>query len=230
MTPLARAVLSGILGAYLAIKSYLYFRNSSSERSWITPYGLILFAALLFYSAFDAYRRRSNPGPAPKFEPPTRNERLVYKAMGAFVILAGAVVLSIGCWLAWQGWTRVAQWPRANAILVRKDISTVGARLVFDYEVDRRHFTGVAFRWGSESAVRAALESYKPGTVHKISYDPHDPAQVDTTLNYGWELFKAPVSGLVIGLALILGGAIVYRWSIVGHFRDLIVNPSGHTM
>ena len=217
MTPLGKGVLSGIIGGYLAIRSYLYFRAPSSDRSWITPYVLMLFAALMLLSAFDAYRKRGVDS-ASKFEPPTRTERLAFKAMGAFVALVGVAVVSVVCWLAWGQWTRVARWPRANAILVRKEFSSVGARLEFEYDVEGLHFTGVAFRWGSESAVRSALESYKPGTIHKISYDPDDPTQLETILNYGWDFFKTPIPGVAIGLALILGGVMVYRWSMAGRF------------
>lgn len=219
MTPLSRVILLGVVSVYFALEGFLYFRNPSPGKPWITPYALMLFAALMLFSAFDAYRKRASPEPGPKFEPPTRTERLAFKAMGSFVILAGVALFTVVCWLAWGQWTRVARWPRANAILVRKEFSSVGARLAFEYDAEGLHCTGVAFRWGSESAMRAALESYEPGTIHKISYDPDDPTQVETVLNYGWDFFKGPTSGVVIGLALILGGVMVYRWSMAGHFK-----------
>ena len=51
---------------------------------------------------------------------------------------------------------------------VSKDISMVGARLVFRYQSRGQQITGVGFRWGSEEGVRAVLESYQPGTIQKI--------------------------------------------------------------
>jgi len=116
-------------------------------------------------------------------------------------------------WLAWGEWITVAHWPRTNAILISKDISSVGARLVFQYEVDGRRFTGRAFRFGSEKTVRNDLEAYEPGTIQKISYDPEDPSQVETILSYSWELFKGSISAAVFGIFFVIGGVVVYRWS-----------------
>lgn len=219
MSPLAKMILWSAASAYLAIRSYVQFRNPSPDTPWFTPYFLGLLAGLLFFSAFGAYRNRNIPAePDEQPEPPTGAEQFVFRVLGAFVILAGVAGTSIACWAAWGQWSRVAQWPRADAILIRKELSPTGARLIFDYEVEGRHFTGQAFRWGSESAVGAALEAYEPGTVQRISYDPHDPAQVETTLTYNWELFRGSATGIVIGLLLILGGVMVYRWSIPGRF------------
>ena len=226
MTPLGKVILFCFCGGYLGIESYLDFRDPSPD-GWVKPYALMLLAAFFFFSASDTYRRRGNPTEStPKFELPSRSERFVYKAMGSFVIFVGVTVFGISCWLACGAWARVAHWPRTNAILVRKEISWVGARLTFDYEAEGHRLTGVAFRWGSERTVRSALESYEPGTAHRISYDPDDPAQVETILTYNWALFKAPVSGIVISLLLIFGGAMVYRWSIAGRFADSALNYS----
>ncbi len=226
---LARIVLWCIAGAFLSIRSYVDFRNPSPDRSWLTPYSLMLMASLAFFAAFDAFRKRDLPAePEAQPEPLTSGERIGFRLLGAFVLLVGTAGLSIGCWLAWDQWSRVAQWPRVDAILVRKEISTVGARLIFQYDAEGRRFTGLAFRWGSENAVRAALEGYEPGTVHRISYDPHDTSQVETILTYNWELFKAPVILIVLGLLLIFGGVTVYPWSITGRSSNVVLHPGGH--
>jgi hypothetical protein len=226
MSPLAKIMLWGIAGAFLAIRSYVDFRNPSPDRSRLTPYSLIVLAGLAFLAAFDAYRKRDKPPePEAQPEPTTSGERVGFRLLGAFVLLAGMTGLSLGSWQAWERWSSVAQWPRADAVLVRKEISTVGARLIFHYEAEGRRFTGLAFRWGSENMVRATLQEYEPGTVHRISYDPHDPSQVETILTYNWELFRAPVMFIVLNFLLIFGGVVVYRWSIAGRSSSLVLHP-----
>lgn len=117
--------------------------------------------------------------------------------------------------MAYAQWIRVAQWPRTNATLIRKDVSIAGARLAFDYQAGGRRFTGSEFRFGSEKSVAAALESYRPGTSQRISYNPVDPGELETILSYSWELFEAPVASGIFGLLLNFGGVGVYRWSYV---------------
>jgi hypothetical protein len=211
MSPVTKIILWGIAGAFLAIRSYVDFRNPSPGMSRLTPYSLMLLTGLAFFKVFDAYRKRDNPTePEARPEPLTSGERVGFRLLVGFVLIVGLAGLSIGCWLAWDQWSRVAHWPRVDAILVRKEISTVGARLIFQYEAEGRRFRGLAFRWGSENVVRAALEGYEPGTVHRISYDPHDPSKVETILTYNWELFSAPVILIVLGFLLIFGGVVVY--------------------
>jgi hypothetical protein len=147
-------------------------------------------------------------------ESPTKTERFALRAIGVFVILAGLGGFGVGCWYAWETYRRVAQWPRVDAILVRKEISPRRASLVFQYDVGGRPFTGRVLRLGSEDEMRAALERYEPGTAHRIIFDPQNPARVDTTLTHDWELFKAPVAFIALALLLTLGGVVVYRWSI----------------
>ena len=129
------------------------------------------------------------------------------------VIAVGLFLIGLGCWLAYGQWGKVAQWPRTNATLVSKDVFTAGTRLVFDYEVGGRGFTGSEVRLGSEKSLAVALESYKTGTSQRISYNPGDPSEVETILNYNWELFEAPVIAGIFGVLLIFGGLRVYRWS-----------------
>ena len=85
--------------------------------------------------------------------------------------------------------------------------------MYFDYEVSGRRFTGMGLRLGSEKSVRAAIESYEPGTIQTISYNPKDPSEIETILNYNWELFESPIASWIFGMLLIFGGVGVYRWS-----------------
>lgn len=133
--------------------------------------------------------------------------------MGVPVVFAGLFLLSLAGWLAWGQWVSVAKWPRTNAVLVSKGISSVGARLVFKYDIGGRRITGLGFRWGSDNAVRNDLRTYEPGTIQRISYDPDDPSQVETILGYSWDLFRAPIAAAAFGVLFVAGGAVVYRWS-----------------
>jgi Protein of unknown function (DUF3592) len=140
-----------------------------------------------------------------------RTEKIAFKLYGVTMMLIGLTVLGLSGWLAWVHWVSVARWPQTNAVLVSKDISTVGARLVFRYAVYGRTLTGVGFCWGSEASVRTALESYSPGTIHRIAYDPADPRQVEANLHYNWALFGGPISFAVFAAVVIGGGVLLYR-------------------
>lgn len=207
-----------LCGGYLLVGSYSRLREPPPDGLWSIAYGLALLvlAGLFFHSAFDTYRKRGavqlTKSPAPP-ERLTRADKIAFKAMGVPVILAGLAGLGLGAWLAHSQWVKVAQWPRANATLIGNDISGMGGRLVFRYDADGRQFTGSELRWGSEKKMRATLESYRPGTVHQISYDPSDPSEVNTILTYGWDSFSAPAIFAVFSLLLIFGGLVVYRWS-----------------
>jgi hypothetical protein len=214
---LAKMLSWSAAGCYFVVTGYQGLRNPSPDSSRFALYFQLLFAGLMFHSAFDTYRKRNREQPAAEpdaaAERLTRTDRIVFRLMGALVILVGLAGLGMGGWLAHSQWARVARWPRTDALLISKDISKAGARLVFQYEAAGRQSTGVGFRWGSEKTVRAALESYQPGTVQKISYDPENPGSVETILSYSWELFFAPISATVISVLLIAGGVVVYRWS-----------------
>jgi hypothetical protein len=58
-----------------------------------------------------------------------------------------------------------------------------------------------------------AVTAYEPGTVHIISYDPQDPAQVNTYLTYSWMAFRPAFAGAVLALLFIAGGVIVKNWA-----------------
>jgi len=146
-------------------------------------------------------------------EPVTRTGRIGFRALGVPVIIIGLGFLGLSCWLAYGQWAKVAAWPRTSATLISKDISSAGARLVFQYEAGGRIFTGSDVRFGSEKSVRTALKSYEPGASERISYNPEDPGEVETILSYSWELFEGPISSGVFGVLFIFGGVGVYRWS-----------------
>jgi hypothetical protein len=141
-----------------------------------------------------------------------RTEKIVFKVYGVTMILIGLTMLGLSSWVAWAQWVSVARWPQTNGVLVSKDIfKGGGARLVFRYAVYGRNLTGVGFRWGSESSVRTAIESYTPGTIHRIAYDPEDPRQVETNLQYNWALFGGYISFAVLAALAIGGGVLLYR-------------------
>jgi Protein of unknown function (DUF3592) len=137
----------------------------------------------------------------------------VFKALGIPVMIAGLVFIAFGCWLAWLQWVKLSRWPQTDAVLISKEISEVGARLVLRYEVNGQRFTSIGFRFGSEQTVRNRMASIKPGTTQKISYDPTDPSVVEPILGSAWESFMGPLSSCVFGALFIAGGVIVYRWS-----------------
>jgi hypothetical protein len=83
--------------------------------------------------------------------------------------------------------------------------------MVFHYEVGGQRFTGLGFRWGSEKEVRTALESYEPGTIQRISYDPEDHGQVETNLTYNWSLFRPAVFSATFGAACFIVGVFFLR-------------------
>ena len=57
------------------------------------------------------------------------------------------------------------------------------------------------------------LRSYEPGMGQTISYDPRDPADFEANLD---PVATLKVSLFVVGLGVffILGGVVVYRWSL----------------
>jgi hypothetical protein len=174
----------------------------------------MLISSIRFRAA-QSERNMPVEDPAPT-ESPTKTERFIFRAIGVFVILAGLGGFGVGCWYAWETYSLVAQWPRVDAILVRKEISSGRASLVFQYEVGGHPCTGRVLHWGSEDKLRAALERYEPGTAHRIIFDPENPARVETDLTYDWEQLKVPVSFMAFNVLLTLGGVMVYRWSIAG--------------
>jgi len=117
--------------------------------------------------------------------------------------------------MAWRAWYRVARWPRANAVLVSKDISSVGARLEFRYTVRGETSTAVGFRWGSEASVQHDLELYTPGTVHEIAFNPQEPSEIEPNLRYDYSLFGGAIGALVGAALFIIGG-----WGVLRRSKD----------
>ena len=103
-------------------------------------------------------------------------------------------LLVISGWMAWNAWYHVARRPRANAELVSKDIWLVGERLEFRYTVRGETSTAVGFRWGSEASVQHDLESYTPGIVHEVAFNPQDPSGIEPNLRYDYLFQSASVA------------------------------------
>ncbi|MGA2185310.1 MAG: DUF3592 domain-containing protein [Bryobacteraceae bacterium] len=214
MNRLTRTLLWSVVGGYLAFRSYQGLAEPSTDALWFNPYVNVVAATLAFIAALRSWRKTYNPekaASATPVEPPTRIERIIFRVLALGMMAVGLVFLSIGCWMARDEWIRVAQWPRTYAILVSKHISPVGARMVFHYEVGGRRFTGLGFRFGSEKEVRTALESYEPGTMQRISYDPEDHGQVETNLTYNWNLFRPAVFSATVGAACLIVGILLFR-------------------
>jgi hypothetical protein len=195
--------------------------QSSNGLDQAMPYYLVLLGGILFGSAFDTYRRNRNRGAAlpenqERSNALTGPERVVFKAVGIPLTAIGLMVLAMTGCLGWEQWTRVALWPRASAVLVRKDVSRSGARLVFRYEVMGRPVTGAGFRWGSEKAMRDDLASYLPGTEHTISYDPANPRHAEIIQSGTGELPRVLLALAACGVLFTVAGVVVYRWSY-GH-------------
>ena len=204
-------------GIYVLVRAYLNLVDRPPDLPRFTQYALLASAVLAFYCAFENYRnqaiKNSSDQRNPLVERFDRRDRIIFKALGAPPVLVGILLLGLSGWLACQEWIRLTQWPRINATVIAKDISSAGVRVLFRYEVDGRQITGTAFREGSESAVRIAVASYEPGTTHLISYNPQDPSQVEMVTSSGWELCKGPIVASLFGITFIVAGLVVYSWS-----------------
>jgi hypothetical protein len=143
----------------------------------------------------------------------TRAKRALCKALGVPVIFAGLVFLCMGGWLCWGTWVKLVRWPQVDATLVSKDVSEVGARLVFHYYASGHRVTGVGFVWGSPASVGSALESWVRGTTHRISYDPKEPSELEPMHDYAWGRWGGPVGSALLGAVFLFGGVFVYRGS-----------------
>lgn len=183
MTSRTKALLWSAVGCYAVVKGYQRIRNPSPETNWLIFFDVVL-VGISFCGAFEASRNKFRDEPETPTKRLIRTERIGLKAIGTFVTLVGLMVLVGSCSLMREQWVRMTRWPHVNAVLISKDISRGGARMMFQYEVGGYRVTGVGFRWGDANMVRAALESYEPGTVQRISYDPEDPRRVETVLSY----------------------------------------------
>jgi hypothetical protein len=205
MTPRIKTLLWSAVGCYAVVRGYQHFRNPSPDELWLTPYVFVMTAGLAFYAAVESYRNKS--APVKRLSP---SDIVGRKTIGVFQISIGLAFLVLACWVTRDQWIRLTRWPHVNAVLISKDISRGGARMIFRYEVRGYQVTGLGFRWGDEKTVRAALESYEPGTVHRISYDPEDPRRVETVISYSWESVKSEVFGIALGALIIAGGVYNY--------------------
>jgi hypothetical protein len=94
---------------------------------WIWPYGILLLAGLSIFGAIQSYWKTGTLFPARSVATPealTRPERILSKAAGSFLILAGLIVLGIGGWLAWDQYDSVAQGRRTKVLLSRLGVSS----------------------------------------------------------------------------------------------------------
>jgi hypothetical protein len=132
----------------------------------------------------------------------TRFDRRFFKLLGLSVIVIGFAALTVGVWISLEEWTAVAKWPRTQAVLVRKESLKTGARLTFRFKIGQQPITGIEYRWGGEDAIKK-LQSYTPGTIYTIRYDP-DGSEVSTILTY---------TIVFLALFLVNGGIVVRRWS-----------------
>ena len=144
---------------------------------------------------------------------PSRRERAFFTVCAIIVICVGVVQICIGGWLAWEQWLMVSRWPRVQATVLSKQISEVGVRVEFSYEVDGRRQSGVGFRWGTKQEVESSLKAYEPGTIQVISYDPQDPGRVNIYLAYTWQAFRPSSVAAVLGVLFIVGGRTVWKWA-----------------
>lgn len=144
---------------------------------------------------------------------PASTKRLACRALGVLAMLAGLIFLCISGWLGWWTWVKLARWPRVDATLVSKNISDVGARLVFSYYAGGYRITGVGFVWGPSASVRSALESWAPGTTQRISYDPADPSEVEPIHGYIWGTWGGSIAPAMFSALFWVGGVFAYRGS-----------------
>ena len=218
MKSLYGTLLLTVVGSFLLVSGYQGIRHPSPDLWRFTPYFKILLAVLLFFGVFDARRRikRGEPLIEPEQAPKrlTRLERIGFRVMGVTAVAIGLVALGAGGWSTWEQWIRIARWPRADAVVVWNEISNVSMRLVFQYEAGGQRFGAGEFRWVWQKSVRNEFESYQPGTIHEISYDPDNPEDVESFLSHKWELFRVPVFGMIFGWLLIVWGIVVYRDSL----------------
>lgn len=139
--------------------------------------------------------------------PDTADSDLGLKIMGAVIIAFGVVAMGFGLVEAELEWAKTAQWPRTTGLLVDEKISTVGAWLDFDYEVNGVRTSGRAYRWGTEGELRALLvDMYRVGNRYGISYKPKDPTNVEFDLGYHWDRFRLPIGILILGGLFALTG------------------------
>ena len=73
------------------------------------PYLSILAAGMALHAAFEIYRNRESTQligePGVSAESLSRTERIFFKLLSAPTIIAGLVLIGLGCWTAWDQWT-----------------------------------------------------------------------------------------------------------------------------
>jgi len=111
----------------------------------------IALLAYLLFEAREEYRenrRKSAVCTQGLIPEETARGALSLKIMAGIVIAIGLGVVSVGFWYAKTEWSKVTEWPRTAAVLVDKEFSPVGARLIFEYDVTGGRSAGRVDRWG----------------------------------------------------------------------------------
>jgi len=103
-------------------------------------------------------------------------------------------------------------WHRVTAVVVSEEPTFLGTRLCFRFHTGFGETTGCEFRWGRVEETRAALDSYKPGTFHIVSYG--FAGDVETKENYSyWNHNKVLLGILAFAGMFIAPGLWIYRSS-----------------
>ncbi len=208
------------MACYFAFNGYQAFQREYSPAqdpttffTGLIPWVNLLVAAILLRGAFQEWRHRGRPAPeSTPPEPVTRGESVFYRVMAVLVTAIGLIFLVLGGYLTSIQWERVMRWPHTDAVLVSKDVSSYGARLVFSFHVAGQPVTAEGVRYGPKGLLRSSLSSYEPGSIHRINYNPENPADIEPNLDFVG-LAWPPFSLLCLVTLFLGGGARIYRWS-----------------
>ncbi len=184
-------------------------------------------AAIVYclFEAHQAYRQNSAPADHVQDSLPgnTAQDGMGLKIMGAIIIVFGVVFIGLGLWLGEFERFKITEWRRTTGVLVDKEFSGAGARLIFEYEVAGGRSSGRVDRWGQEAEMRAFLEPYRLGSSYGIGYNPEDPTQVDFHLGYNWDLFRVPIAIVIFGALFAAAGLVLGApWREAPDFRPRV--------
>ena len=96
-------------------------------------------AAIMYclFEAYQAYRRDAAPADLVQDSLPgaTAQNGMGLKIMGALVIVFGVLFVGAGLWLGESERSKITEWRRTTGLLVDKEFSGAGARLIFEYDI-----------------------------------------------------------------------------------------------